>query len=86
MLIATPLAWQPEAMSKTHCHASWPEAKPRDIDRLWDRCHRTEPPPGNFLRGREYPKDKHSPQSGFPKNFSPPLVKILPPPLANRDS
>ena len=48
-------------------------------DNAWARCHRTEPPPGNFLQGREYPKDKHSPQSGFPRKISPPLVKILPP-------
>ena len=45
------------------------------------QCHRTKPPPGNFLRGREYPKGKLSPQSEFPRKISPPLatVKILPP-------
>ena len=35
-------------------------------------------PHGNFLRGR-YPNDKLSPQSGYPRKISPPLVKILPP-------
>ena len=48
-------------------------------ERTQFRYHRTEPPPGNFLWGREYPKDILSPQSEFPRKISPPLVKILPP-------
>ena len=34
-------------------------------------------PPGNFLQGRENPKEKLSPQSEIPRKISPPLVKIL---------
>ena len=44
-----------------------------------NQCHSTEPPPGHFLRGREYPKEKLSPQSGFPRKIPPP-----PPPREQR--
>ena len=42
---------------------------------VWPWCHRTEPPPGSFLRGREYSKYKISPQGADTRKLSPPPGK-----------